>query len=269
MLAQRPVMTASCSSSTSKRSPVSGNGMPYAACSASYQPAPRPSSTRPPLIWSTPATEIASGPGCRKVALVISVPSRIVLVSRARPGQRDPGVARPGQPVAAHRQVVVGAEERPEAEPLGLLRDPEEVVVRRALLGFGEDTELHGSQPASRSQRTTSKPSWGSRPVSVQTARSISGKKVSPSGSRSTSLMQLRVGVRQRQRRRSRRHRRRTRPPRPASSASSRECVDQHAVGAPVGVAGQHDRGAAGQRTADRLVGRPAHQQRVAQRGRP
>ena len=56
-------MIASCSSRRSKRSLVGGNGMPYAACSASYQPAPMPSSTRPPLISSMPATVIASGPG--------------------------------------------------------------------------------------------------------------------------------------------------------------------------------------------------------------
>ena len=72
--------------------------MPYAACSASNQPAPSPSSTRPPLIWSTPATVIASGPGCRNVALVISVPSRIVLVSRASPASVTHASLGPGCP---------------------------------------------------------------------------------------------------------------------------------------------------------------------------
>ena len=75
--------------------------MPYAVCSASYQPAPRPSSTRPPLIWSTPATAIASGPGNRKVALVISVPSRIVLVSRASPPSVTQASVGPGLPSAS------------------------------------------------------------------------------------------------------------------------------------------------------------------------
>lgn len=42
-------------------------------------------STRPPLITSTCATAIASGPGRRKVALVTSVPRRMVDVSRAMP----------------------------------------------------------------------------------------------------------------------------------------------------------------------------------------
>ena len=56
-------MIASCSSRRSKRSLVGGNGMPYAACSALYQPAPIPSSTWPPLMLSMPAMAIASGPG--------------------------------------------------------------------------------------------------------------------------------------------------------------------------------------------------------------
>ncbi len=80
-------MISSCSSNRANRSPTGGNGMPYAACSASNQPVPRPSSTRPPLIWSTPATLIASGPGSRNVAGVTSVPRRILDVSRARPAR--------------------------------------------------------------------------------------------------------------------------------------------------------------------------------------
>ena len=42
-----------------------------------------PSSTRPPLISSTWATATASGPGSRNVAEQTSVPSRMVVVSRA------------------------------------------------------------------------------------------------------------------------------------------------------------------------------------------
>ena len=55
------------------------------------------------------------------------------------PGQGRPGIRRPGQTVAAHVQVVVGAEERAEPEPLGALGDGDEVVVRGALLRLGED----------------------------------------------------------------------------------------------------------------------------------
>ena len=109
-----------------------------------------PSSTRPPLIWSTWATEIASGPGSRKVAAVISVPSRIRLVSRARPARVTQASVGPGQAVAAHRQVVVGPEEGVEAGLLGAPRDGEQVVVRGAQLGLGEDPQLHGPTLASR-----------------------------------------------------------------------------------------------------------------------
>ncbi len=91
-------MTASCSSNRSKRSLVSGKGSPYAACSASNQPAPSPRSTRPPLIASTCATLIASGPGCRNVADVTSVPSRIVDVSRASPASVTHESVGPGSP---------------------------------------------------------------------------------------------------------------------------------------------------------------------------
>src|SRR5690606_35357687 len=58
-------------------------------------------------------------------------------------GQRDPGVARPGLAVAAHGEVVVGAEERIEPQQLALLGDREEVVVGGALLGLGEDAQSH------------------------------------------------------------------------------------------------------------------------------
>jgi hypothetical protein len=64
------------------------------------------------------------------------------------PGQRDPRVGRPRQAVAvAHRQEVVGAEERAEAAFLGLLRDGELIVVRSALLRLDEDSEVHAAKP--------------------------------------------------------------------------------------------------------------------------
>jgi hypothetical protein len=80
-----PVITASCSSSRSNRSRSGGKPMPNDWCSRWYHPVPMPSSTRPPLIWSTVAAMMASDPGCRKVPAVISVPSRILLVWTARP----------------------------------------------------------------------------------------------------------------------------------------------------------------------------------------
>lgn len=77
--------------------------MPYAVCSASYQPAPRPSSTRPPDIWSACATAIASGPGSRKVADVTKVPSRMRSVWTASADsvvQASGGPGSPGTPMA-------------------------------------------------------------------------------------------------------------------------------------------------------------------------
>ena len=72
--------------------------MPYAVCSASNQPVPNPSSTRPPLMASTWATVTASGPGNRKVAELTKVPSLMVEVSRARPASVIQASVGPGSP---------------------------------------------------------------------------------------------------------------------------------------------------------------------------
>src|SRR6266849_2280500 len=91
---------------------------------------------------------IASGPGRRNVTGLISVPSRIREVSRARPAQG---------------QVMVGAEERVKAELLGGPGDRQQRAVVGALLWFGENPQLHvpilaairrfGQQIASASSR--------------------------------------------------------------------------------------------------------------------
>ena len=62
----------------------------------------------------------------------------------AERGERHPrvGRARAGSALA-DALVVVGPEERVEAELLGRLGDREQLVVRRALLRFGEDSQLH------------------------------------------------------------------------------------------------------------------------------
>ena len=64
--------------------------------------------------------------------------------------ERHPRVGRAGQPGgAAHRQVVIAAEERAVPESLGPLGDGQEVVVGGSLLGFGEDAqigEVHASE---------------------------------------------------------------------------------------------------------------------------
>src|SRR5580693_7256514 len=58
---------ASSSSSRPNRSPGPGNSMPYASCSAASQPAPTPSTARPPEITSSVVTALASSPGARSV----------------------------------------------------------------------------------------------------------------------------------------------------------------------------------------------------------
>ena len=140
----RPVMISSCSVQPVEPLPVGGNGTPYARCSASNQPAPRAQSTRPPLMASTCATVIASGPGSRNVADVTIVPSRIRWVSRGQAGQRGPGVGRAGQPVARPWSGS-GPTGRTPSKPhcLGVARDPELVVVGGAELGLDEDGQPH------------------------------------------------------------------------------------------------------------------------------
>ena len=88
---------------------------------------------------------IASGPGKRNVADVTSVPRRMRRRVAREAGERRPRVRRTGQSriAVAHREEVVGAEERVEAELLGASRDGEQVVVGRALLRFGEDAKSH------------------------------------------------------------------------------------------------------------------------------
>ena len=83
---------------------------------------------------------MASGPGSRNVAGVTSVPSRIRLVSRASPASVTQASVGPGRPLAvAHVQVVVGPEERVEAELLGGLGHAQQLLVVGALLRLGED----------------------------------------------------------------------------------------------------------------------------------
>ena len=85
-------------------------------CSISFQPAPRPSSTRPPLISATVATTLARLPGGRKVTGETSVPSVMLDVSRARPASvaHASVVGRPASPEAG---VVVGSEVRSRSRP--------------------------------------------------------------------------------------------------------------------------------------------------------
>ena len=63
-----------------------------------------------------------------------------------QPGQGDPRVGGPRARVTlADAHVVVGTEERLETKRFGGPRDAKQIVVARALLGLGEDSQLHGS----------------------------------------------------------------------------------------------------------------------------
>ena len=64
---------------------AAGTAKPKAVCSASCQPAPRPSSTRPPEMWSIAVTVLASTDGWRNVAGETSTPRRRRVVTAARP----------------------------------------------------------------------------------------------------------------------------------------------------------------------------------------
>src|SRR5260221_3329578 len=72
------------SSRLSKRSFREGNGMWYAECSASYQPAPTPRTSRPPERMSTEVAILASTAGGRKVIGETLGPKVIRLVHSAQ-----------------------------------------------------------------------------------------------------------------------------------------------------------------------------------------
>ena len=69
----------------SARSSIGGNGKPWRLCSFACQPAPTPTSTRPPLSSSTVTATFARLPGVRNVTGETRTPRPIRLVSRASP----------------------------------------------------------------------------------------------------------------------------------------------------------------------------------------
>jgi len=66
------------------RAPGLGIGIPIASYSGSYQPAPRPMSSRPPVTRSSVASALASTPGGRSASQITSVPSRTWVTAAAR-----------------------------------------------------------------------------------------------------------------------------------------------------------------------------------------
>ena len=132
-----------CSASRSNRSRRLSNGKPNARCSPSCQPAPIPSSTRPPETWSAVTTLRASTDGWRNVAGDTSVPSRSVVVSAASAlivlqASSDP-LRRP--PAQGH--VVVGPEQGIEAGGLRGGGERAPLLPRDALLALDHQADAH------------------------------------------------------------------------------------------------------------------------------
>ena len=65
------------------RTAAGSNGMPIAWNSAALQPAPRPSSTRPPASTSSVAISLASTTGWRRSLARMNVLSRMTVVAAA------------------------------------------------------------------------------------------------------------------------------------------------------------------------------------------
>ncbi len=74
---------------SSKRPIRWSNGKPKARYSVSFQPAPRPRMSRPPLISSTVAAFLASIAGLWKLVEATSGPSSTRLVAAASPASID------------------------------------------------------------------------------------------------------------------------------------------------------------------------------------
>ncbi len=138
-------MIANCSSSRSKRSATGGNDIPYAAVLLLVPPGAEAQLDTPP----------AHGVDCRHRDGKWSRepegggreqgPEPDPLGVAGEAGERRPGVARAGHAVdRAHLEVVVGAEECPEAAFFGSSGHAEQLFVARSLLGLGEDPEFHG-----------------------------------------------------------------------------------------------------------------------------
>ena len=90
--------TSSASTSRSSRSPARGIAMPSAAYSGSYQPAPSPTSRRPPLTQSSVASALASTAAGRSASSSTSVPSRTRGTARASAASVTIGSKHPSLP---------------------------------------------------------------------------------------------------------------------------------------------------------------------------
>ena len=131
-----------CSSSHWSRVFISGNGKPNASCSASIQPVPIPSETRPAAISFAVAETFASTAAARKVTGETSVPSSSRVVCAASAASHRPGIERRLLGVGLG-EVVVGAEERLDAVLLARTRERQPVLPGDSLLALDHQRQPH------------------------------------------------------------------------------------------------------------------------------
>ncbi len=154
-------MHSTCSRATSRRAP---NSTPWSAASARFHPKPIPSTTRPPLRWSSVATCLASTIGSCWATRVTPVPRRDPLGHRRRRGQGHERVEAAPVVVEADPLDQRRRRRRPHRK-MGVLGEVE--GVEPALLGGpgqlgrwhgqigeeGGDPDPHGGQPSSPAVR--------------------------------------------------------------------------------------------------------------------
>ena len=121
---------------------ISGNGKPNASCSASIQPVPIPSETRPAAISFAVAETFASTAAARKVTGETSVPSssRVVCAASAAITAQASSAALLGVGLG---EVVVGAEERLDAVLLARARERQPVLPGDPLLSLDHQRQAH------------------------------------------------------------------------------------------------------------------------------
>ena len=134
--------------------------MPIASYSGSYQPAPNPTSTRPPLTQSSVARLLASTAAGRSASHITRVPSRTSGTSGAKRAEGDERIEAASR--LARAAVLGQVEEEMVGEPqrirararcdLGVLHDGPEL--QRALAGYRvvvlgqRQAEVHGRRLA-------------------------------------------------------------------------------------------------------------------------
>ena len=127
-------------------------GKPKAVYSRSFQPAPRPSTSRPPEIASTVAAILASIAGAWKLVDATKGPSSTRDGDRGEGGERGPHLPRAaGHPTRKVVEQVVAEPDRVETDVLGRTGHGEQLGPLDAPLDLGElDADPEGACAGSR-----------------------------------------------------------------------------------------------------------------------